>query len=198
MPSHFFDTYFTSVSTSAVVYFHVILFVLTLLGQGRGISGQAIFFTLSRCTGLQVEVLYYACMSHMKGQMRAKRADLLQSLRDMPDHHLSVCLTALACFISWFCTTRRMLQLGSDFFCGTCFLSRCVSWAMLGLFLWSTWVVCSPTHCEGRSCHGSWAAPSLVSSSADMRRMTHIRQAISRIWCAQILTEVCIKHHCRR
>lgn len=44
-----------------------------------------------------MEVLYCACMDHMKGKVRSKRADLLQSMRDMPDHQLSVRRCRLPC-----------------------------------------------------------------------------------------------------
>ena len=45
---------------------------------------------MKACAAVQVEKLYFASIADMKAILRSKRSTMLQSMRDMPDHNLSV------------------------------------------------------------------------------------------------------------
>ncbi len=63
---------------------------------------------------LQAELLYFAMVDSMKAAVKARRSDLLASMRDMPDHNLSV---RIVCYMCLGLDSRKPLAALTESFC---------------------------------------------------------------------------------
>ena len=118
---------------------------------------------------MQAELLYFAMVKSMKDSVKVKRRGLLGSMREMPDHNLSVS----QCFGTHF-------TVFCDVYTGLAGPSRHLQSASMhadkGALTFQTAADADAAFgSRGCSCSGNSAVRSLASSYGSTRRMTRIR-----------------------